>query len=689
MRLNTPVSQLSRVGSVVGKRLAHLGVGTIKDLLFYFPFRYEDFSQTKPISGLVEGEMVTVKGRVELIANKRSQRKRVMITEAVVADDSEQLRVVWFGQPFIAKNLKSGDLVYLSGKVTSDMLGKQMVSPAYEKITANNEQGAVHTARIVPIYPLTVGITQKQLRFLMKQAVLLAKEITDWLPTDLQDRVGVMSLPEAVKLIHFPDSFTDVKQAERRLKFDELFILQLRAEAVRQSLKKSVAPAIPFDQEKTKTFLHTLPFVLTDAQKKATWKILQDIGLNTPMNRMLEGDVGSGKTVVAAVAYASTIEAGYQCTMLAPTEILAKQHYDSFSGLMPDKKIALFTRSQTIFGGHEFEKKSIKGKKDELVGLVGSGAVELVIGTHALLVESVKFKNLGLVVVDEQHRFGVKQRKAMKDKSGDYETTPHFLSMTATPIPRSFALTIYGDLDISIINEMPVGRKPIKTRAVSPHNRSKAYEFIEDQVKLGRQIFVICPTIDAESDKKSVLTEYEKLKTKVFPKLKVGFIHGKLKSVEKDGAMKAFAAGEYDILVSTSVVEVGVNIPNASVMMIEGGEAFGLAQLHQFRGRVGRSSYQSYCFVFSDSDSAKVKERLEFFENNTDGFRLAEYDLEERGPGEVYGSTQSGLMNLKLASMRDVEIIKLARELARGIDFVKYPVLKQKVDEWEETVHLE
>ena len=698
MHLDTPIIHLNKVGQALEKRLLRLGIKTARDLLFYFPFRYEDFSEVAGIAQLRDGQETTVQGIIELIANKRSSRKRTMITEAVISDGHAQMRVVWFGQPFIAKSLHVGDHVFLSGKVKDDMFGLQMVGPTYEKVK-KQEGGDIemlNTARIVPIYSLTIGITQKQLRMLIKQIMPVATELKEWLPEDIQDRADVMPLHEALSHIHFPEDMDSLKHAERRLKFDELFLLQLRAEMIRQEVKRETAVEIPFAEDVIKTFVDGLSFTLTKAQKIAAWEILKDIEKTEPMNRLLEGDVGSGKTVVAAMATLDAIHAGFQVAIMAPTEILAKQHFVSFQQLLPETKMLLITGSEVRDWRLEIEETSKKKRREAAVSFVKNGDAQIVIGTHALLTADVLFNNLGLVIVDEQHRFGVEQRKMIRGKSGDNNTMPHFLSMTATPIPRSFALTLYGDLDLSIINEMPVGRKPVDTTLIEPKKREQAYGFIREQVKGGRQVSVICPLIEEKeeqgttgSEKKSVLVEYEKLSKKIFPDLRVSYIHGKLKAVEKDDVMKQFSDDEIDILVSTSVVEVGVNIPNASVMMIEGAENFGLAQLHQFRGRVGRSEYQSYCFLFTDSDSRRVAERLSFFSKTTDGFTVAEYDLEMRGPGEVYGKMQSGMNELKFATMQDGELIKLARDVARGIDFKKYRSLKEKVEEWEREVHLE
>lgn len=742
MILSTPISDLHRIGKTLAARLKRLGIVTVRDLLYFFPFRYEDYSHVVRIAELSAGTEVTICAQIEMIAAKRSPRKRTLITEAVVSDDTGQLRIIWFGQPFIAKQLKQGDRVYLSGGVKEDMFGMSMVSPAYEKAasspvhscTSAPVHNVIHTARIVPMYPLTQGLTQKQMRFLMNQAIDLVSEIPEWLPEDIRDRADVMEIHEAIRQMHFPDDARSLQHAERRMKFDEVFLLQLRAVLSRRSRTLHPAPRIVFHEAETKAFVAALPFSFTKAQKVAAWEIVKDMEKNMPMNRLLEGDVGSGKTVVAALVAYNAVLSGYQVAIMAPTEILAAQHYASFASFLSKNiRIALVSRaakevrgdSEEIRGDNveingdseEIERDVIekKGEKKNISQYISTylnispdrGGIAIVIGTHALLSEKITFNNLGLVIVDEQHRFGVAQRKTLKEKMEQSGTVPHFLSMTATPIPRSFALALYGDLDISIINEMPAGRKPVKTRLVDLHNRGKAYAFIREQVKQGRQGFVVCPVIGNQPEtmehrtwnmehgqmfvheKKTVMAEYEKLSKMVFPDLRVGFLHGKMPIKEKDNIMEQFRQGVIDILVSTSVVEVGVDVPNASVMMIEGAEGFGLAQLHQFRGRVGRSKYQSYCFLFTDSDSEKVQERLSFFEKNTDGFKVAEYDLEQRGPGEVYGTMQSGLSELRFATMKDGALIKLAREIAEDIDFEKYPTVKERVREWESVVHLE
>ncbi len=709
MNKTTLVSALSRVGATTASKLKRLGITTAEDLLYYFPFRYEDYRELSLIKDLKEGMMVTVKGTIELINNRRSFKKRKILTEALVSDSSGSVRVVWFNQPFLAKTLHTGDEVFLSGTVKADMLGAQLTSPSYEK--AGSE--ATHTARLVPMYPLTEGVTQKQVRSLVKQILPAADMVEEWLPEAMLEKFDLTPLPGALKGIHFPADLTEVKHATDRLKFDELFLLQLQAELARREQEVITAPTVTFHEAQIRAFVQSLPFTLTKTQKVAAWEILQDVAKSHPMNRLLSGDVGSGKTVVAALAMYNTALAGHQSILMVPTEILAEQHFASITKLLPSLKVALYTRTH-----HELSERGIVQEvtKKKLAEDIRAGEAVVAIGTQALLSDGVEFRKAGLVIVDEQHRFGVEQRRVIKDKGKGV----HFLSMTATPIPRSLALMLYGDLDVSIINELPPGRKPIMTRLVEPAKREKAYGFIREQVHKGRQVFVVCPLIESRpsvlsdrrseedsfdhgqrffaaaqddklSDKKSVMTEYEKLSKIIFPDLKVGFLHGKLKTTEKDEVMEKFRSNEIQILVSTSVIEVGVNIPNATVMMIEGAERFGLAQLHQFRGRVGRSDFQSYCLLFTDSDSLRGAERLKYFEAHHDGFKLAEKDLEMRGPGEVYGTAQSGMMQLRLAKLTDVDIIKRAREAAKLMvgDLPKYPLIIAKLREWEDSVHLE
>ncbi len=702
MLLSTPVSQLNKVGKKTAGHLKRLNIKNVGDLLSYFPFRYEDYRQIYKIRDLQEGMTATVLARVEFINSKRSRRRGKNITEAMVGDDSGSLRLIWFNQPYIAKILQTGDQIYLSGKISSDIFGVKMNSPQYEKF----KERQAHTARLVPMYPLTHGVSQKQMRFLMEQVLPLTDKMKDWLPEKFIEKYDFVPLSGAVRGIHFPNDEIELKQSTDRLKFNELLLLQLKAEITRASRAKRNAPKMEFFENEIKNFVLGLPYKLTDTQRRSAWEILQDLQKDIPMNRLLSGDVGSGKTIVAGICLLNVILNGYQGVLMAPTEILANQHYNTLCKLLGDKvKIAILTNSKSEIINHQSKIGTKLGQKKEVLDKIGHGEVDIVVGTHALLGDKVGFSKLGMVVVDEQHRFGVNQRKTIKEKS---EGT-HFLSMTATPIPRSFALMVYGDLDVSIISQMPMGRKKILTRLVEEHNRQKAYEFIRTQVKQGRQVFVICPLIEEKKkedeieitnyrpvwsallEKKSVVKEFEKLSKTVFPDLKVVYLHGKMKTDEKDAVMEKFKNKEADILVSTSVVEVGVDIPNATVMMIENAERFGLAQLHQFRGRVGRSAYQSYCFLFTQNSGQKVSERLKYFEKENSGFKLAEKDLEIRGPGDVYGTAQSGEENLRLAKLTDQELVKKAREVARDIavDFEKYPIIKKKFFSWEKSVHLE
>lgn len=690
MKLTTPVSELTSIGPTTAKRLSYLGIDTAGDLLSHYPFRYDDFSTTKDIRDLVDGEVVTIRAQVELVNNKRSNRKRMMITEVVASDDSAQMKLTWFRQPYVAKQLKVGEYYYFSGKIKDSMFGCQMTNPTFERVSTD----PVRTARIVPIYPTTAGLSQKQLAGFVSQVIGLAGAVEEWIPEVFLDAVDTIDLSEAIRGVHQPDSQEHLAVSLQRMKFDELLMHQLRAERIRQSVTEGIAPTLIFHEDIAKAFVAALPFALTQDQKVSAWQILQDLERAVPMNRLLEGDVGSGKTVVAALVANQVVQSGAQVALMAPTAILAEQHFASFVELFPKETvIALKTSDRVVLHNHTFTETTKAGQKREFLALLADGTIDIAIGTHALITAGVQFQDMALAIVDEQHRFGVTQRKLLKERSGEAGMTPHFLSMTATPIPRSYALALYGELDISIIKTMPAGRKPVTTKRIEAPERQAAYDFIREEIQAGRQAFVICPMIESDGEaadeKKTVMTEYETLSTTVFPDLRVGYVHGKLKAADKQAAMEAFANGEYDILVSTSVIEVGVNIPNASVMIIEGAERFGLAQLHQFRGRVGRSSHQSYCLLFTDSLSTTVSERLDFFCSTTDGFKVAEYDLAMRGPGEVYGSQQSGEMQFQFASLADTALISVAQECVRGIDFADYPVLDARVRAWEEDIHLE
>lgn len=688
LELSTPVAELGRVGKTTASRLKRLGIETASDLIFYYPFRWEDLSQVFNIADLQSGQIATVKVQLEQIKSRRSPVKKRLLTEGLVSDKTGSIKVIWFNQQYLTKVLSPGDEIYLSGKVTDDKYTLQLVNPVYEKV---RQQEATHLARVVPIYSLTSNLTQKQIRFLIKEALSLVDLIEDYLPQEVIDQYKLEDFSKALSQIHFPQDQKYLDKAIERLKFNELFLFQLQVVMGKIINNSEKAEPIRFFEQATRDFVDSLPFELTEDQRKSAWKILEDLQQGKPMNRMLEGDVGSGKTVVATIAMLNVFLNKKQSAMIAPTEILAGQHYKKIIDFLQGQnvKIALLTRTQQSVDGKEVSEKV-------LIKQIKNGDIDIIIGTHSLIAERVTFNNLALAVVDEQHRFGVAQRKLLKDKSGDNNTSPHLLSMTATPIPRSLALTLYGDLDLSIIRTMPKNRKKIITKIVEDKKRQEVYDFIKDQVNQGRQIFVICPLIDP-SDKlgvKAVTEEYEKLTKDIFPDLNIALLHGKLKSNQKNQVMNDFLDKKFDILVATSVVEVGVDVPNASVMLIEGAQRFGLAQLHQFRGRVGRSIYQSYCYVLTDNASQKTNARLNALVTAKDGFELAEYDLQFRGPGEIYGVKQSGWLDFKIAKLSDHLIIEKAKEAAEKVleekdNLQKYPLLKQKMDQLVSSIHLE
>ena len=690
--LGSRVSEISPIAKKISSRLKKLGIEIVSDLLFYYPFRYDDFSQMKDIENLNSGDILTVCGRVDLIGSKRSHIKKSNITEAIISDDTGSMKVVWFNQPFIIKNVKQGDNLYLSGKVDVDYNVIQMVGPEYERVGGKT----ANTGRLVPVYSLTHGITNKQLRFLIKISLPLIDNIKDWVPGQSIEKLDLTDIKTALNQIHFPDSSGSLRAARIRLKFNELFLIQIQKQVVRNKMIKMNAISVEFKEDIVRKFVSGLPFKLTGDQKKASWSILKDIQKKYPMNRLVEGDVGSGKTIVAAIAMLNTANCDYQSAYMAPTEILAKQHFESMAKFYDkfDITIGLLTRTDQKITNKNGDVVDVK--KKEFLKMIESGGIDVVIGTHAIIQSAVRFNNLALSIVDEQHRFGVEQRRILKEKSGDSSTSPHFLSMTATPIPRTLHLAFNGDLDLSIIKEMPIGRKNIITKIVEHSERDDTYELARKQIGEGRQVLVICPLID-ESDKlgvRSVNDEYEKLSKIVFPDIKIGVLHGRLKSDEKSDIMNSFLKNDIKILIATSVIEVGVDIPNATVMLIEGADRFGLAQLHQFRGRIGRGKHQSHCFLLSDSLNDNTKNRLEVLVDSSDGFELAKRDMEFRGFGDIYGKSQSGIPELKIATLLDYGIIENANNEARKIIEIdstlnKFPELKEKMDIFEKSIHLE
>ena len=653
--LDDSVAVLTGVSDKTEAKLERLGISTIRDLLLFFPRRYEDFTSITPIAFVRPGVKTTVRGRIYDIGARQTKYKRMALTEAVLGDDSgTTLRVVWFNQPWLAKSLQKGDEIFVAGEADLNG-GLVMKNPDHEKVSLRPQ----HAARLVPIYRETEGLTSKWLRTKVQSLLAYADELEEFLPSELLARRGFLSRAAAVRQAHFPESAPALERARERLAFEEMFVLQLAAQLAKRARKALSAQPVPFDEATARGFVKALPFQLTRVQRVAAWQILRDIARPQPMNRLLEGDVGSGKTVVAAMAMHHVARAGFQSVLLAPTEVLARQHADVIQSLLGPFQIDV---------GLLVGSTPAAARKPMLASLA-EGQLQVLIGTHALIEEGVQFKDLALTVVDEQHRFGVGQRLAVRQKS---ERTPHFLSMTATPIPRTLGLTLFGDLDISILDEMPAGRQPVKTGLVPPEKRADAYNFIRKQVNAGRQVFVICPLIQ-ESDKlgvRSATQELEKLQRDVFPELaaRIALLHGRLKSAEKEAVMAGFQRGEVAILVSTSVVEVGIDIPNATVMMIEGADRFGLAQLHQFRGRVGRGSAESWCLLFTDAEDPQSLKRLQAVVANRSGFDLAEIDLELRGWGDLAGYRQHG-KDFKMASLLDEVLISDAQsEAVRLLD---------------------
>ncbi len=673
--------------------LKKLKIQTVRDLLFYFPYRYLDFSQVKNIRELKAGESVSIKVKVNQITSRFSFKSHITIAEAIVSDQTGPLKVVWFNQGYIAKILKTGDEIFLAGTPEYYHTGLQLTNPLYEKVSDFPK----HTARLVPVYHLTASLYPKTLRNVIASVLPFVKNVRDELPQEIIDRQNVLTIQQTIQSSHFPAHLEDIDAAKKRLAFEEIFISQLLVQQFKLKLEEQKSFAIPFDQKLVKNFLASLPFELTPGQKKAAWEILQDMEKNIPMNRLVEGDVGSGKTLVALIAALEVASLGLQAGLMAPTEILARQHYQTIQNnafLRGREKThyALLSNNFALLDG-------IAIPKAKLQKLISLGMPGIVIGTHALISEKVHFKNLALLIVDEQHRFGVNQRAALvqgKSKNGEKpakpKKIPHLLSLTATPIPRTLQLAYYGELSVSQIKSKPVGRKSIITKLVSKHDRAKAYQFIAAQIHSGRQAFVITPLIEESEtlEVKSAKTEYESLK-KIFPHFSIGLLHGKMQGKEKESVMAEFLANKIHILVSTSVVEVGVDVPNASVMLIEGSDRFGLAQLHQFRGRVGRAEHQSYCFLFTETENPQTMQRLEGFTKTNDGFALAELDLKQRGFGQIYGSSQSG-WDFKFFSPAYVSLIEPAKKEALKLlqndpELEKYPELREKIKD--KVVHFE
>ena len=677
----SPIENLPSTSAITIKRLKSIGIETYWDLLNYFPFRYENYSLISPIDKVQNGETVTIKGKILKIINLYT-KTGLKIQKAKVSDDSGNVNVVWYNQPYLLRVLRPGLNISLSGDVKGFFNDISIEVKEYEIIDTLNAQ-TIHTGRLVPVYSEKKGLSARLLRekifFLINHIATDRYQygISEFYPAEIVSFNKLLNEKEAYEQIHFPQNSEIVKKARERLAFDELFTIQLSARLIRNEWNKENV-ANPFMVETSlmtslQEFINNLPFELTSAQKRSVAEIIADLQKSRPMNRFLEGDVGSGKTVVAAIACYLAYLNGYQSLFMAPTEILAMQHYQTIQKLFKKEKLKI-----AIQTGSQKKLRSQQKIRD----------YDIIIGTHALLTKGLKFDRVSFVVIDEQHRFGVVQRAMLKEKG----INPHLLTMTATPIPRTVALTIYGELDLSVIDEMPKGRLPVKTFLVPKEKRESGYDSIKKQIiKYKTQVFIICPLIEeseVETMKsvKAATKEFERLKKEVFPEFKLGLLHGKIKSKEKERIMQDFKDKKLDILVATSVVEVGIDISNATIMMIEGAERFGLAQLHQLRGRVGRGDIQSYCLLYTESTSENVIERLQLFTRTQNGIQVAEYDLKLRGPGEIFGSRQHGYLDLKVASLSDFVLIDKSKKAVNYFltkySIAKFPEIKKRLDEY-------
>ena len=690
---DTPLGAIPAFKKTILSKLEKRGLLSVEDLFLHLPRAYEDYSVIRPVAELSAGELATVEGKVIRITAGRTFKKQVFLTEAVIGDGTGEIRAVWFGNRFIAATLQEGLSIRLSGRVAEDGKGFLFQTPDYER----SSRTATHTARLIPVYPEVGGVRSRFFRWQIVELLEKIADIPDPIPGEILSRLHLPSLRSALRLIHLPKNDEDWMLARKRFAFDEMFLFQLKALQAKELYDTSNAVSIPDAKDSTDEFLGRLPFTPTDAQQRAIHDIIKDLTGPRPMNRLLNGDVGSGKTLVAASAARAVALAGYQAAILAPTEVLARQHWENLSKLFADEPftVALLTR-EYHFLGRDIASKVALSKA------IGAGIPKIIIGTHAILQEDILFHDLALVVVDEQHRFGVEQRAALQAKAsglddGIPDRIPHFLTMTATPIPRTLALAFFGDLALSVLDEMPAGRRPIETKiARNNADRELIYEFVRAETAKGHQTFVILPLVEeseALEDVKSATAEAGRLRTEIFPDLRVGLVHGRLKAKEKEEEMRKFRDRETDILVATAVVEVGVDIPNATVMIIENADRFGLAQLHQFRGRIGRSDCKSYCFLIPGEASAE-NVRLETLEKSASGFEIAEADLALRGPGAFFGTRQSGLPDIAMENLTNLRLVEIARAEAGDLlvsdpALALHPLLKKELVRFEEKIHLE
>ena len=667
MDLSTSVTNLPLVGPAYARRLEKLGIETLEDLLFHIPHRYIDYRLISVIGRVQVGETVTIQGNVDSIKNIYTKfGKRIQLTQ--VTDKTGSMQVVWFNQPYLVNSIRKDEKYSFSGKCDWFDRKKSLISPEYENI--QDGLNTVHTARLVPVYPETARLSSKWIRGKISNLFSTSiNEIKEYLPDELISKFNYPTIIDSLHYVHYPNELDQAEKGRERLAFDELLFYQLRSLYRKSDWQKiKTVHSLKVDKKILEKFKKGLPFSLTFSQERSIQEILKDVAKNYPMNRLLEGDVGSGKTVVAAAGAFAAFVNGYQSVFMAPTQILANQHFNTLKSIFDPYKVRVSLVTS-------------EGVKKDL------GKTDIFVGTHALIHKKLDFDNVALVVIDEQHRFGVEQRAHLVNKSETKRSSPHILTMTATPIPRTIALTVYGDLDLSTLTELPEGRKPITTWLVPPEKRGAAYNWIRNFIKKEViQAFIVCPLIEeshVETMKqvKAATAEYKKLQ-EVFKDLNIGLLHGKQSAKEKNGTLDAFKRGELHILVSTPVVEVGIDVPNATIMIIEASERFGLAQLHQLRGRIGRGEKKSYCLLFTESKSQKVLNRLKALKENKSGFELSELDLKLRGPGEMYGTKQHGFPELKIASWSDAGLIKMTREVAQDVvtNPQTYPKLIQKIE---------
>lgn len=699
MNFSTPIENIKYIGEKQSKKLKKIKIHTLGDLLFYFPEHYEDFSKISNIQDLKINENSVIKGKVIEISEERSFRKRMSILTILLSDESSSIEVIFFNQGFLKQNIREGDELIIAGKLRFKGRSLYFSPTIFEK---TNKDELTHLGQIMPVYKETRGLSSKYIRFILKPLVYSFKDkLPETLPEEIIKENNLMSFKDAFEQIHFPKTMEQAKKAKERFVFEQLFFISLFSLKKKYEIKNEKAQKIEIKKDVIQRLKDSLPYKLTSAQNKVIEQTLNDLNIPHPMNRLLQGDVGSGKTVVASTIALNCIKNKTQVVFMAPTEILAKQHFKTIFDILKrfNVNVGLLTGKEDKYYSYKLKNDTIEISRQKLLEKCKKGEIDVLIGTQALIVKKDKnnkpkvlFQNLGLVIIDEQHRFGVKQRKELCLENND--KIPHLLSMTATPIPRSLALTIWGDLDLSIIDKMPKGRKEIKTSIILPIERERTYKFIEKELKKENQCFVICPRIEEdESSKlelKNVKDEYENLK-QIFPDFKIEMLHGKMKPKEKDEIMKNFKKKKFDILVSTSVIEVGIDIPNATVILIEGADRFGLAQLHQFRGRVGRSDKQSYCFLATDSNSKKTIQRLKAMESYSSGFKLSEIDLKLRGPGDFFGVKQWGFSDYVMEALKDIDVIEKAGKAAKKIlpKIEKYPMTLKRLESFENKVHIE